>query len=140
MRYLFDTNVVSDIRRRDEHTTEIFRRNIAALPVEDVAISVVTIAEIMQGIARLATLGDHRQARHLESWLHDGVIEVYRGRILDFTTAIALAAGRLRTPAWALTCDAQIAATATVHGLRLVSRNTKDFIAMGVTVSDPYAA
>jgi hypothetical protein len=56
------------------------------------------------------------------------------------TEQIAEEWGRLGVPERRPVVDALLAATAKVHGLAVVSRNTADFRAMGVDVLNPFEA
>lgn len=107
---------------------------------ETVFISVVTIAEIRGGSARLPH-GRHRQA--LESWLGQDVRDRFRGRILGIDNDVADRCGRLlgdhhlELHACRI-MDIWLAAIALHHGLTLVTRNERDFQALGVKVVNPW--
>jgi predicted nucleic acid-binding protein len=106
--------------------------------------SVVTIAEIEDGIARLRRERATRKSSELASWL-ETVLHLYGNRILAFDTPTARIAGAIadrargqgHAPGFA---DVIIAATARCHGLTLLSRNTRHFEPLGVAVLDPLVA
>jgi hypothetical protein len=94
-----------------------------------VFVSVVTITELRYGVERLAT-GKHRE--RLDGWLRKDLISRFEGRILPVDLRIGDAWGRLMARSESTgrpieARDAFIAATAEVHGLTLVTRNTSDF-------------
>ena len=107
-------------------------------------LSVVTVAEITDGIAKLRREGAVRRAADLADWL-DTVVHLYGDRVLGFDTEVARTAGALadlargqgQAPGFA---DIVIAATAQRHGLTILSRNLRHFEPLGVAVIDPFVA
>lgn len=102
---------------------------LAEADEDRVFISVVTLAELRRGIARLPQ--SHRRNR-LDEWLQDDLPLRFEGRILPIDAAVAAAWGdivaereRRGRPISAM--DAFIAGTARVHHLTLVTRNGADF-------------
>jgi len=81
--------------------------------------------------------GDVRQATHLEKWLEALMIE-YKDHILDINQDIAQLWGRLRVPHPENARDKQIAATALIYELTVVTRNRKDFVKVGVRLLNPF--
>ena len=81
--------------------------------------------------------GDTRQANLLEKWLYK-LISDYSDCILNIDEDIAQLWGRLRAPHPENALDKQIAATAMIHDLTVVTRNEKDFVKTGVKVINPY--
>ncbi len=98
----------------------------------------LTLGEIEQGIARVRGRGDRHQASALERWLRD-VETGFDDRVLPVTLAVAAAWGRQQYAQPLPVLDALIAATATVHGMTVVTRNVKDFELAGVQVLNPFA-
>lgn len=132
--YLFDTNVLSEVNRRQPDVRVL--AFVRGLSNEDAYISVLTIGELRRGaVLKRRTDADH--ADRLDAWIAS--IEAdYGPRILpiDLPTARlwgGLAAGRSRPLA-----DTLIAATAMVHDLTLVTRNTRDFADTGVALVNPW--
>jgi toxin FitB len=127
--YLLDTNVLSETRKRQPEAG--VANWIAATPPDRLHVSVLTLGEIEQGIARVRGRGDQSQAAALERWLRD-VQAGFEDRVLPVTLPVAAAWGRQQY-------DALLAATARVHGLTVVTRNVKDFEVAGVQVLNPFA-
>lgn len=69
MTYLLDTNVVSETRKRQPAPGVVGW--IAATPPDLLYVSVLTLGEIGQGIARVRRRADHSQTSALEHWLQD---------------------------------------------------------------------
>lgn len=107
-------------------------------------LSVVTVAEIEDGIAKLRRERATRKGSDLASWL-ETVLHLYGQRVLVFDTPIARLAGAIadrargrgHAPGFA---DIVIAATARQHKLTILSRNLRHFEPLGVAVLDPFVA
>ena len=136
MTYLLDTNVVSETRkrRRDPGVTAW----LVAAPAESLYLSALTVGEIEQGVTRLVRRGDDQQALTLEAWLDD-LVERFDGRILPVTSDVARKWGRADTARPVPVVDGLIAATASAHGMTLVTRNIKDFARDDIRVLNPFA-
>ena len=136
MTYLLDTNVLSETRKRQPAAG--VTDWIAATPPDRLHVSVLTLGEIEQGIARIRDRGDQDQAAALERWLTD-VQAGFEGRVLPVSLPAATTWGRQQHAQPLPVIDALIAATARVHGLTVVTRNVKDFELAGVQVLNPFA-
>jgi toxin FitB len=134
--YLLDTNVLSETRKRQPAAG--VAEWIAATPPGRMHVSVLTLGEIEQGIARIRGRGDQGQAAALERWLTD-VQAGFEDRILPVSLPVAAAWGRQPQTQPVPVIDALIAATARVHGLTMVTRNAKDFEPAGIPVFNPFA-
>ena len=137
--YLIDTNVISEARKRERADPGVlaFLREAAALD-EAVYLSVVTIGELRRGIELIRHRGDEPQATLLERWLRT-VQRDYEDQILAFDADAAQVWGRLRVPHPEHELDKQIAATALVHDLTVVTRNAQHFRASGVRLLNPFS-
>jgi len=136
--FLVDTNVISEVRKKSKVKPGV--RAFFKQAIEDktrIYISVVTVGELRRGVERIRYRGDVRQANQLEKWLA-GLLTEYQDHILDINQDIAQLWGRLRVPHPENVLDKQIAATALIYELTIVTRNYKDFVKTGVRVLNPY--
>jgi toxin FitB len=130
--YLVDTNVLSEARRGNREA-RIWLRSVDPATI---FLSVVTLGEIMKGIA-LKLRTDPRAAAMLMAWL-ERLRQDHSDRILPITDLVALAWGRLAAERPRGMADALIAATAAVHGKIIVTRNVDDFADTRVPVINPW--
>jgi predicted nucleic acid-binding protein len=135
--YLLDTSILSETRKRDPAPGVMAW--IKATSADQLHVSVLTLGEITQGIARIRARGDLMQAAILERWMR-GVEQGLAERALPVTPRVAADWGRHQPHQPAPVIDALIAATARVNGLTLVTRNVKDFERAGVPVLNPFTA
>jgi predicted nucleic acid-binding protein len=100
-------------------------------------LSAVTVGELRRGVELIRYRGDTAQAALLEQWL-GGVLQEYADRVLPFDVEAAQVWGRLRVPFPAHELDKQIAATALIHDLTVVTRNVADFEGSTVALFNPF--
>ncbi|WP_431900129.1 type II toxin-antitoxin system VapC family toxin [Nonomuraea sp. bgisy101] len=132
--YLLDTNVVSEVRKRNGSSH--VRNWIGEAHGPTLYLSSLTVGEIRSGV-ELRRRRNPAQATILERWLH-GLHRQFGDRIIPITSEIAEEWGRLNAIRPIPTMDGLIAATARVNGWTLVSRNVKDFEGTGVSVVNPF--
>lgn len=134
MRYLLDTNVISDARLKRSPALMTWLRG---QEIGDLALSVITMLELERGVRRRER-SDPASARPLRLWLDEDVRPMVGGRVLAVDEQTAITTAALHAPGPMPEMDALIAATAIVHDLTLVTRNTKDFQRTGVRLLDPW--
>lgn len=134
--YLLDTNVVSELRkaRKAQRSVRIWAQTH---PAASLYVSVISILELEIGIL-LIERRDPKQGGILRAWMDRHVLPTFTGRILPIDTAVAQRCAALHVPDPRSDRDALIAATALVHGLTVVTRNTSDFQATSVEVINPW--
>ena len=141
-RFLVDTDVLSTgAPSKSQPVTALIdwmHRNSGKLYV-----SVVTIAEIEDGIAKSAREGSSRKAARLREWL-ETLVHLYSARMLPFDLAAARIAGALSDGArgrghTAGFADLANAAIARHHDLTILTCNLKHYAALGVPAHDPVA-
>lgn len=134
MRYLLDTNVVSEVRKASGSAS--VRGWLSRQSSEDLFVSVLVIGELQQGAERLARR-DTAQAARLQAWISE-LTSHYADRVLPVSAEIALEWGRLNAGDPLPVVDGLLAATARVHALTIVTRNTRDFERSGVALLNPF--
>lgn len=138
MSFLLDTCAVSELVKLRPNPGLL--RWLGEADETALYLSVITLGEIHQGVAALA---DSKRKRELEHWLQVDMTARFAERLLPFGAAEANEWGRLRGEArrrGALppVIDAMLAATARVHGLTIVTRNTNDFSRLSVKLETPW--
>jgi predicted nucleic acid-binding protein len=134
--WLLDTNVLSELRRRDRAHPNVAAWADALHP-QDLFLSVITILEIEAG-ALMVARRDKTQGAILRAWIDNRVLTAFDGRILPVDTKVAQRCASLHVPDPRAERDALIAATALVHRLRIATRNVADFKPMGVDLLNPW--
>jgi predicted nucleic acid-binding protein len=136
--YLVDTNIPSELTRErpDPRVAAFLQRTDRT----SFFMSVMTVGEICKGIG---TLPPSQRRTGLQHWLDYDVRTWFASRILPVDEAVAERWGQLAATAkqqgiGLAVIDGIIAATALHHGLTLVTRNTKDFAGLGITMLNPW--
>lgn len=135
MRFLLDTNIIAEIRKRDRGDPNVVGW-VLETPAKDLCTSVLVLAEIRRGI-ELKRRHDPVQAGHLDLWM-DGFKHKLGPRIIGIDDKIAQQWARLNVPDPLPFVDGLLAATALVLGLTLVTRNSVDISRTGVVWLNPF--
>jgi predicted nucleic acid-binding protein len=133
IRYLIDTNVVSELRKPRPHGG-VFAW-LQSLEVGQGFFSAVTFGEIQRG-AELTCQGKHGKANEIEAW----AAQLERtSQVLPMdATCFREYARLMHQCSDTLSEDGMLAATARVHGLTLASRNERDFVHFDLEVFNPF--
>ena len=136
--YLLDTNIVSELRKVRLGKAD---SGVAAWAEEmdaaDLYISAITLQELEIGVLR-AERRDPAQGAMLRIWLDAHVLPAFAGRILPIDAEVARRGASLHVPDPRPVRDGLIAATALVHAMTVVTRNTSDFEPTGVATLNPW--
>ena len=135
MRYLLDTNFISELRKENRANRGVQAWAMANDPGL-CALSVVTLGEIRRGIEDKRRT-DPQQAQVIEKWLGKITIK-YEASILPVTVKIADCWGRLMSTTQLPAQDLLLAATALEHNLTVITRNTDDFEGSGARFHNPW--
>ena len=134
MSYLVDTNVLSELRRKQPQPEVVAW--FTQRPRQTLYLSVLTLGEIRKGIERL----EAARQQPLLDWLEVELPNYFLGRMLAVDAHTADRWGRLLASAGRPlpAVDSLLAATALQHDLTLVTRNTADFAGTGVRLINPW--
>jgi predicted nucleic acid-binding protein len=133
--YLVDTNVISELRKR-ERADPAVQAWFASIADEEIFLSVLTVGEIRQGVERIRRR-DPSAATALDRWL-DRVVEMHRDRLVPVDRLVAEEWGRMNVPDPLPVIDGLLAATAKITGLTLATRNVGDVERTGVDLVNPF--
>lgn len=138
MRFVLDTNVVSELRKvrlgRADANVVAWAENVDAT---DLFVSVITLMELELGVFSIEKK-DATQGALLRSWLEQHVLPEFAERTLSVDSLVARRCARLHVSDRRGERDALIAATALVHGMTVVTRNVADFQSMEVPTVNPW--
>ncbi len=136
--YLLDTNVISELRKVDAGKADPRVKTWAeSSDAQSFFLSSITVQELELGTL-LIERRDPRQGSMLRVWLEKKILPEFAGRILPVDVLVARKSAALQVPDPKPYRDALIAATALVHGMTVVTRNTVDFASTGVQLLNPW--
>ncbi len=135
MKYLIDTNVISEVRKRDRCDSNVAVW-YASIDDADIYLSVLVLGEIRKGIER-ARNTDPARAQALETWLLS-LPRLYADRVLPVDRLVADEWGSISAIRSVPPIDALLVATAKVHRMTLVTRNVADVADLGAAVLNPF--
>jgi predicted nucleic acid-binding protein len=135
LKYLIDTNVLSEIRRKSPDVNVV--QWINSRPSTSLFLSVLALGELRKGID---SLSDAKRRLKLLDWLETDLPLFFTGRILSIDEGVADHWGQLMAAAGRPipAIDSLLGATAAYHGLTMVTRNSKDFKNLGLNVFNPW--
>ena len=138
--YLLDTVTISEaiVTRMNAGVS----RWLKAVDESQAYLSVLTIGEIQKGADRLEHSSQRR--RDIEHWLMYSLIGRFGERILSFDVEVSqlwgsMVAASMNRGRLVPVVDSQIAATARLHSLTVVTRNDRDFKSLGVATLNPWS-
>lgn len=134
MKYLLDTMILKEIGREKPqiHVSDW----LDAVDDSDLAISVITVREIWRGVHMLKAR-DPDRAKELSVNV-TRIFDAYEGRILAISRSVAMQWAEMLARSHKHVDDTGLAATASVHGLVLVTRNIDDVRGRGVRLLNPF--
>ena len=134
LEYLLDTNILSETRKRqaDEGVISF----LSSTEPSALYISVLTLGELRKGVA-LKKRSDKDAAKKIAAWV-DGLEFSFGDRILGIDAATASLWGELSAQRPRPVIDTLLAATAIVHKLTLVTRNTGDVQDLDLELLNPW--
>jgi toxin FitB len=131
--FLLDTNVISELRKIRPHGGVISW--LQTVKYTDIYLPAIIIGELQAGI-EITRSTNIIKANEIEAWLE---IVVTTHNILPMEATIFRQWARLmHKRSHVLAGDAMIAATAIIHNLTVVTRNTRDFNDLGVKIFNPF--
>ena len=135
MSYLLDTNVVSELRKRERANQGVVTWFREREP-EELYLSVLVIGELRRGAARVRRR-DPAFGVVLARWVAE-IGERFSDRILPVDHAIAECWGEVSAHPTLPDVDSLLAATALVHDLTVVTRNVRHIAPSGARCFDPF--
>jgi len=136
VRFLVDTNVLSELRKGDRSDAGV-REWFGSVVDDDLALSVLAVGEIRLGILRLRRR-DAAAAGHLDAWLTQ-LEAAHARRLLPVDRKVVRFWAEINAARPLPVVDSLQAATALAHGLTFVTRNVKDLGDVAVPLLNPFS-
>lgn len=136
--FILDTNVISELRKAK--TGKAAPQVLAwakQQPPSSLYLSAITVMELEIGVLQIERR-DVAQGLLLRAWLDQQVLVAFQQRILPVDARVAIRCARLHVPNPRAERDALIGATALVHGMTVVTRNSADFDDTGAAWINPW--
>ena len=134
MRYLLDTNIISELRKKVPNNG--VQEWIKQVQVNQIYISCLTVGEIKTGILKLAKK-DKAQARLIDKWLEE-LMHEYKEQILGIDLETSEEWAKLMSSDSNHIIDNLIAAQAIQNNMTVVTRNIKDYQAGSLKLLNPF--
>ena len=136
--YLLDTNVISQLAKRQPNTGVVTFMKKAKKEKSPLYLSALTIGEINKGIAKLTRYNDHQQADKLRQW-QEQLITGFADSLLLIDDDTSIIWGEvLAATDDTNAVDKLIAATALQYDLTLVTHNTDHVKGTGAKYVNPF--
>lgn len=135
MSYLLDTNILSELRKRERCDPNVAAW-YASVRADELFLSVLVLGEVRKGAERLKKR-DPAQARAVERWLILAV-DQFGDRLLHVDRWVAEEWGRIDARTSVPPIDGLLAATAQMRNFTLVTRNVKHIAQTGVSYLNPF--
>ncbi|MFZ5557573.1 MAG: type II toxin-antitoxin system VapC family toxin [Pseudomonadota bacterium] len=138
MKYLLDTCFLSELFKSEPNSGVV--EWVTGIEEERLFVSALSLGEIQKGVVKL---DDGRRRRRIQTWLDQDLRRRFANRIIPVDLEIALAWGQVcgaseKKGVPLPVIDSLLAATASIRGLTLVTRNQKDFSVYPITVLNPW--
>lgn len=138
MSYLIDTCCISELVKKKPNPNVVMW--FADRDELSMYLSVITFGELRKGIEKLPA---SKKKKELNRWVKEDLNQRFKNRVLNITMEevnkwgqILATAEKNGSPLPAI--DSLIAATALVHDISVVTRNTQDMEGSGVEVINPW--
>lgn len=137
--YLLDTNIISELRKAKtgKCDTNVIAWANSVNP-SSLFISSITVLELETGVLQIERK-DKEQGKLLRHWLEQQVYPTFENKTLSIDAVVARCCAELHVPDRRSDRDALIAATAIVHGMMVVTRNSVDFENTGARLLNPFS-
>jgi len=124
VKYLLDTNVISELRKKSCDLA--VKNTIEKIDMNDLYLSVISIGEIEMGLQKLK---DSQKRLEISLWLHNKLRSWFAERIIPINFDVMVTWGKLcaESKKTLPVIDSLIAATAITYRATLLTRNIKDF-------------
>ncbi len=136
MKYLIDTNIISELRKKkpDQNLIEWYQ----SIDTDSIFISCITIGEINYGICKIKKT-DKELSIKLNLWLEE-IKTTDSDRIISVDIDVAMIWGELLSLNSTNSTDALIAAQGIKHKMMIATRNTSHFQDYKVKIINPFEA
>ena len=134
MKYLLDTNVLSETRKLKADAGVI--SFLQASEASSLFLSVLTMGELRKGVVAKRR-NDPAAAKSLAAWV-DGIEYSFADRLIGIDASIARLWGEWSGDRPRAVVDTLLAATAAIHGLTLVTRNLRHVQGLRLRLLNPW--
>jgi predicted nucleic acid-binding protein len=135
-RFLLDTDILSETRKKESHPA--VRAFVSGVVQSALYMSVLTLGELRRSVVKKARTNAAIAASY-SAWIDD-LEAAFADQVLDIDRTISTLCGELSADRSRPVVDTLLAATAIVHDLTLVTRNTADFSGLPVKLLNPWQA